>query len=184
MTIHPLTPDRWGDLEKLFGHRGACSGCWCMFWRLPKSQFNRDRGEINHRSMKQIVSHGPPGLLAYQNGEPVGWVCVGPRTDFSTLERSRVLKPIDDQPVWSVVCFFIIKKARNQGISTALLQAAVDFARQQGAKIVEGYPSPARYGRLPDAFVYTGVESAFRQAGFREAVRRGTGRAIWRCYLE
>ncbi len=182
--IHPLTPDRWGDLEKLFGLRGACSGCWCMYWRLSRSQFDQQKGEKNRLAFNEIVKKAPaPGLLAYQNGEPAGWVCVAPRESFPTLDRSRVLKKIDDQPVWSVVCFFIAKKIRSQGVSKALLRAAVEYAREHGARIVEGYPSPARYGRLPDAFVYTGLESAFAHAGFVKAVRRGKGRAIWRCQL-
>jgi GNAT superfamily N-acetyltransferase len=181
MKIEPLTPDRWPDLEKLFGPGGACSGCWCQYWRLPHKLFDQQKGVANRETLLKIVKNGPPpGLLAYQNGEPVGWICLGLREDFPVLERSRVLKAMDDKPVWSVVCFFIAKAARAQGVSKALLQAALKYAKAQGARIVEGYPTPARYGRLPDAFVYTGLESVFEQAGFVEAIRRGKGRAIWR----
>jgi GNAT superfamily N-acetyltransferase len=155
-----------------------------MYWRLARKQFDQQKGDVNRQAFHRIIGDGPPpGLLAYQGDEPVGWVCVGPRDDFPVLERSRVLKRLDDQPVWSVVCFFIAKKVRGQGVSKALLHGAIKFAKRQGARIIEGYPTPARYGRLPDAFVYTGLESVFAAAGFTEAIRRGTGRAIWRCQL-
>jgi GNAT superfamily N-acetyltransferase len=185
MKIEPLTPDRWPDLEKLFGPRGACSGCWCQYWRLPRKEFDQQKGAANRESLLKIVTSGPPpGLLAYLKDEPVGWVCVGPREDFPVLERSRVLKALDDQPVWSVVCFFIAKSARNTGVSKALMKAALNYAKTHGGRIIEGYPTPTRYGRLPDAFVYTGLESVFEAAGFTVAVRRGKGRAIWRYQLK
>ncbi len=183
--VKPATPERWADLEKLFGPRGACGGCWCMFWRLPRSQFHQQSGESNRQALQQIVQGGEiPGLLAYQESEPVGWVCLGPRERFPALERSKLLARIDDQPVWSVVCFYITKVKRCRGIAKELLTAAVDFARQQGAKILEGYPSPAKYGKLPDSFVYTGLESLFLQAGFELAARRGKSeRGIFRYYM-
>jgi GNAT superfamily N-acetyltransferase len=183
--IEPLTHDRWNDLEKLFGPRGACGGCWCMWWRQLRSEFEKNKGELNRRAFREIVRSGEePGLLAYEDGQPVGWVCVGPRERFSALERSKVLARVDDHPVWSVVCFFIAKKARRRGISGVLLTAAVDFARQKGAKIVEGYPVPVKGGKTPDPFAWTGLESIFEQAGFQVAIRRGkTGRGVWRRYI-
>src|SRR3954454_12233698 len=105
ITYRPLTPERWDDFATLFGPRGACGGCWCMTWRLPRSQFNEQKGDANRRAMKRIVAKGPPpGILAYDGKTPVGWRAVAPREVYAALERSRVLKPIDDQPVWSVSC--------------------------------------------------------------------------------
>jgi len=143
LEVHPLTPDRWADFEKLFGQRGACGGCWCMWWRLRRSQFEKQKGAPNKRAMKRIVNAGEiPGLLAYVRGEPVGWCSVAPREAYPVLSRSRILKPIDDKPVWSVVCFFIAKAHRRTGLSVKLLEAVTAYARKNGAKIIEGYPVP------------------------------------------
>ena len=183
LEVHPLTPERWGDLETLFGKRGASSGCWCMWWRLPRAQFQQQAGQRNKEALKAIVDSGqPPGLLAYAGGEAIAWCSVGPRPAFTALERSRTLKRVDDAPVWSVVCFFVAKPFRRRGVMVPLLTAAVEYARAHGAKIVEGYPvEPTQ--RLSGDRGYTGVVSAFRKAGFVEVLRRGT-RPIMRCFLE
>jgi GNAT superfamily N-acetyltransferase len=184
--IHPLTLERWRDLERLFGSRGACGGCWCTYWRRTRSQFEQGKGEGNRKLLRDLVKNGfIPGLLAYSNeNEPIGWISVAKREEFPALDRSRVLVRMDDQPVWSVVCFFVAKGHRRKGVSEALLQAAVEFSRQQGARIVEGYPTPTKSGKLPDPFVYTGLEQVFARAGFQAALRRGKGRAIWRLILD
>ena len=180
-TILPLTSERWPDFERLFGARGACGGCWCMYWRLSRKQFDEQKGELNRRHMNAIVEAGDtPGLLAYLDGEPVGWCSVAPRQAFPTLERSRILKAVDGQPVWSVVCFFIARPYRRQGLTVALLQAAADHARSQGAQVVEGYPVEPKEGQAPDVFVYTGLVSAYRKAGFVEVARRSETRPIMR----
>ena len=181
LTFHPVTPDRWADLETLFGPRGACGGCWCMYWRLRRSEFEQFKGEGNRQFLKSIVEAGEvPGLLAYHDGLPVGWVSVEPRPAFPALERSRILKPVDDQPVWSVVCFYVARGYRRKGVTVALLRAAVGYARQQGAAILEGYPVEPKDAKAPDPFVYTGLASAFRQAGFQEVLRRSETRPIMR----
>lgn len=152
-----------------------------MWWRLKRTDFMKHRGERNRTALKQIVDSGKaPGIIAYADGEPVGWCSVGPREDYSALERSRVLKRIDESPVWSVVCFFIAKPHRGKGLTVKLLEAAVNYAREHGGKIVEGYPLEPKKGRLPDPFVYTGLVSTFRKAGFSEALRRSETRPIMR----
>jgi len=180
--FHPLTQERWPDLELLFGPRGACGGCWCMFWRLKHSEFELLKGDGNRALLKAIVVSGDvPGILAYQDDQPVGWCSVAPRLDYSALERSRILKPVDDQSVWSVVCFFIERKHRRQGLMLGLLEAAVGYARQGGARIVEGYPKDPQEGSTsPDVFVYTGLLSAFQKAGFVEVARRSPTRPVMR----
>jgi len=181
LVVHPLTPERWGDLEKLFGARGACGGCWCMWWRVPRSRFEKQKGVVNRRALRRIVDSGDtPGLLAYRDGEPVGWCAVAPRTAYTVLERSRVLKPVDDEPVWSVVCFFVAKGHRGRGVSVKLLQAAVRHARSLGAHVIEGYPVEPRRGRMPDVFAWTGLAGGFREAGFKEVARRSPTRPIMR----
>jgi GNAT superfamily N-acetyltransferase len=178
--FHPLTPDRWPDFETLFGERGACGGCWCMWWRIPRSQYNKQKGEKNKRAMNALVEAGEvPGILAYLEGRPAGWCSVAPRESFSGLERSRILKPVDEQPVWSIVCFFIAKEYRRKGLSIKLLKAAIEFVRQRGGRIVEGYPVESKKDQ-PDAFVWTGLATAFAKAGFKEVERRSESRPIMR----
>jgi GNAT superfamily N-acetyltransferase len=181
LEFHPVTPDRWSDLETLFGPRGACGGCWCTYWRMSRSEFNLLKGEGNRQLLMSIVDSGEvPGLLAYHAGKPVGWVSLEPRPAFPALARSRILKPVDEKPVWSVVCFFVAKAYRRKGMTVSLLKAAVEYARQQGAEVVEGYPVEPKQGSVPDPFVYTGLASAFRQAGFEEVLRRSETRPIMR----
>jgi GNAT superfamily N-acetyltransferase len=180
LAYHPLTPDRWSDFEYLFGERGACGGCWCMWWRIARSQYNQQKGEANRRAMKAIVDAGEvPGILAYDGDEPIAWCSVAPRHSFPGIERSRILKPVDNEPVWSIACFFVAKKYRRKGVSVKLLEAAVDFARKRGGRIIEGYPVDPRKDQ-PDAFVWTGLAAAFRKAGFREVERRSETRPIMR----
>ena len=116
LEIHPLTPERWPDLETLFGSRGACGGCWCMTPRLTRSQYERQRGEGNRRALKRLVDRGSvPGVLGYVEGKPVAWCAIEPREAFSTLERSRIFQPVDEEKVWSIVCLFIAKEYRGKG---------------------------------------------------------------------
>ena len=169
--VHPLTPQRWPDFEKLFGRNGACAGCWCMWWRLPAATWRARKGEGNRKAMQRLVKAGArPGLLAYADGQAVGWCAVAPREEYPRFATSRVLKPVDDQPVWSVTCFFIARVYRRRGITRQLLDAAAEFAMRQGGTILEGYPVEPRRDQ-PDAFVYTGLASAFRKAGFDEVAR-------------
>ncbi len=184
--IHPVTPDRWPDLEALFGPQGAYGGCWCMWFRLTREQFRRDHGAANRQAMRRIVEAGEvPGLLAYADGRPAGWVSVAPRPVFGSIERSRVLKRIDDEPVWSIVCFYIDKGFRRQGLMAGLLRAAVEHARGRGARIVEGYPVEPQGGRLPEAWAaYRGLVTAFRGAGFVEVARRSPDQPIMRYYAD
>jgi GNAT superfamily N-acetyltransferase len=182
LRIRPLTLKNWPDLERLFGERGACGGCWCMWWRLKRSQFEKQKGEGNRRALRKIVRSGErPGLLAYAGKEPIAWCALGPREAYPVLERSRTLRPVDDAAVWSVVCFFVTRPYRRRGATVKLLQAAVEYARKQGARIVEGYPIEPRKGSIPEVFAWTGLASAFRQAGFTEVVRRTRIRPIMRC---
>ena len=185
LEFHTLTPDRWPDLAKLFGEHGASGGCWCMWWRLSRSQFMEQRGEGNKRALKSIVDSGNiPGILAYSEDQPIGWCAVGPRETYPTLERSRLLKRVDDKPVWSVVCFFIAKKFRRKGLTVKLLKTAVDYIRKRGGNILEGYPVEPKEGQTPDPFAYTGTASAFRKAGFVEVARRSETRPIMRYVIK
>lgn len=168
-------------MERLFGPRGASGGCWCMWWRLKRKDFEVNKGEDNRQAMKAIIDSGEiPGVLAYEDTHPVGWCSIGPREAFPVLDRSRTLKRVDDQPVWSVVCFFTAKQYRRRGLMVLLLRAALEYAREHGAHIVEGYPYDPRSGSSPDPFVYTGLSSAFHKAGFVTVAQRTKTRSIVR----
>jgi GNAT superfamily N-acetyltransferase len=181
LAFHPVTPERWIDFEKLFGPRGACGGCWCMWWRLKRSEFEKQKGAKNKRAMKKIIASGEvPGILAYADGQPVGWCAVGPRESYPVLQRSPTLKPVDDQLVWSITCFFVARPYRRRGVSRELLEAAVAYAGKRGARIIEGYPVEPKMGQLPDAFAWIGLPSTFRKVGFVEVLRRSPTRPIMR----
>jgi GNAT superfamily N-acetyltransferase len=185
LEYHPLTPGRRADFERLFGPRGASAGCWCMFERLTRSEWERRRGDDNKVAMRAIVQRGEvPGLIAYAGGEPAGWCSVGPRDAYPSLDRSRILQRVDDLPVWSVVCFFVPRPHRGNGITTGLLRAAVAYARAHGARVIEGYPVDPQQGRLSDLAAWHGTASAFRQAGFVEVLRRSPTRPIMRYVVE
>jgi GNAT superfamily N-acetyltransferase len=182
--MRPLTPTRWADLEALFGPRGACAGCWDMWWRLSRTEFERQKGNGNRAAFKTLVESGVvPGILAYVDGEPAGWCAVQPRKAYPGLARSRTLKPVDDQPVWAVTCFFVGRRFRGQGLAVRLLEAAVAYAREHDAQIVEGYPVEPRSDRMPDAWAWHGTAAAYRQAGFTEVARPSPTRPIMRRFV-
>jgi GNAT superfamily N-acetyltransferase len=181
MAFRSLTKESWRDFEKLFGERGACGGCWCMLWRMKRAEYDRGRGQKNKAAMKRLVDSGATvGLLAYIGTDAVGWCAVAPRKDYPALARSRVLKPIDDKPVWSIACLFISKSHRNRGVSVALLKAAIAYVADRGGRIVEGYPVEPKKPKMPDVFAWTGTASAFRKAGYKECARGSESRPIMR----
>ncbi|NMC85593.1 MAG: GNAT family N-acetyltransferase [Anaerolineaceae bacterium] len=173
LTYFPVTPDRWADFERLFGPNGACAGCWCAWWRVPGSEFNK-MGKDGHKNViRTAVQEGlEPGLLAYDGTIPAGWVALAPREQYPRLARSRNLYPVDDAPVWSITCFFIDRHYRRQGMMEGLIRAAVDYARTHGAAIVEAYPLDP-HEKISAGSLYTGVASTFIAAGFVEVARRG-----------
>ncbi|MFQ5662417.1 MAG: GNAT family N-acetyltransferase [Terriglobia bacterium] len=156
-----------------------------MWWRVKRSQFEKQKGRENKRALKRIVKSGEvPGLLAYAGGEPIGWCALAPRECYPVLDRSRTLKRVDAKPVWSLVCFFVAKPFRRRGVTVKLLRAAVSYARKRGARVLEGYPvEPRRKSGVPDAFAWTGLAAAFRRAGFREVLRRSETRPIMRYFI-
>jgi len=179
LEVRPVTADRWQELAEFFGPSGAFSHCWCTWWRQTTNEFStglRDGGAGNKALMHADVEAGlEPGLLAYRDGAPAGWISVAPRPQFGRILRSRRIGPpadeATDEGVWSVVCFWIPRAERGRGVATALLDAAVEHARARGATTLEAYPVDAANGRLPTSSVFTGTVAMFARAGFAEVVR-------------
>ena len=186
LEIHPLTPERFSDLEALFNARG-CSvarNCWCMYYRRSGERASRPAGmtaaQANRADFKALVDAGTPtGLIAYRAGEPVGWLSMGPREDYAKLAKSPVMKPVDEQPVWSIICFVVPPAWRGQGVAKALLKGAVAYAKAQGVTLLEAYPvdKPARSA---DDNMWFGAKSMYDAAGFEEVARRKPQRPVVR----
>jgi len=180
IAVKPLIGGRWGDLETLFGANGACAGCWCMWWRQTRREYEHCKGKRNRRTFRSIVRAGPPpGLIAYVADEPAGWCQVCPRADLPGLDRSRFLHPVDDVPVWSISCLFIHRRHRRKGLTATLIEAARDHATAAGAAAVEAYPWETNEKKAAST-VYTGLSSTYHRLGFVEAARRAPHRPIMR----
>jgi GNAT superfamily N-acetyltransferase len=184
LAILPATADRWADVVVLFDRPGESRRCWCTYFRYPKPEWRALAvGERRAAFEGVVASAAEPGLLAYRDGAPVGWVSVAPRAEFRAhLERTRVLKPAPGEGVWSVLCFVVAREARGQGVAQALLEAAVEHARAHGARAVEGHPLDEGRRELMASEAYVGVTSMFAKAGFTEVERRGV-RPLYRLAL-
>jgi len=186
LTVLPVTTDRWSDLEAIFAAKG-CSvarGCWCMAYRQSGAQepppAGTSRSQTNRAALKALVDAGKsPGLIAYHGKVPVGWVSIAPRDEFARLKRSPVMKPVDDKPVWSIVCFVVPSEYRGQGVAYALLQGAIAYAREHGATLIEAYPVD-KPGRARDNDMWFGAKSMYDRAGFQEVLRRKPARPVVR----
>jgi|RhiMetdeSRZDD1v2_1073273.scaffolds.fasta_scaffold249183_3 GNAT superfamily N-acetyltransferase len=178
LDVQPLTPDRLPDLARLFEEGGDPKWCWCAYFRVRGINFSggsktRHRGILEQAAGDGVREGRAPGLVAYADGEAVGWVSVGPREDYERLAYSKVLAPIDDKPVWSIVCFVVGRRSRGKGVANALLAAAIDYARDHGATLVEAYPVELEAGeRIGAGEVYKGTLSMFERAGFKVVERR------------
>lgn len=178
----PLTAATWADLETLFGLPGGSivRGCWCMFYRKTGKESGLAGGR-NKQALRGLVDGDgvAPGLIGYLDGQPAGWISLGPREDYLKLRRSPIMKPVDDTPVWSVVCSYVAKPYRGQGLQHQLLAAAVRFAREAGARVLEAYPVD-KVERSHDDFMFFGCRSLYERAGFSEVVRRSPTRVVMR----
>ena len=181
LQVRPLTPDTWDDFEAVMGPSGGDAGCWCMYNRQTSREFAAGKGEPNRGAIRALVDSGEvPGLIGYRDGTSIAWVAVQPREVYGRLSRSRVAKPFDDRPAWAVTCFVVPKQHRGQGVASALLAAACDFAASQGAVLAEGYPVEPRKDRMPDFWAWMGFASMFKRAGFHEVDRRTETRPFMR----
>ncbi|MEO0729932.1 MAG: GNAT family N-acetyltransferase [Pseudomonadota bacterium] len=190
LTFKPLTGQTFPDLDQLFSMKG-CSfarGCWCIEYRVRGKIKPPDGvGANDHKRalLRKLASDDiAPGLIAYdQTSAPVGWVTLGPRETFARVQASRVMKPVDDTPTWCIVCFVVPSPYRGTGVAHRLLHAAVDYAREHGAKAVEGYPLD-KAERTQAQWLWHGTASMFAKAGFQEIARRSEQRPVMRLTLD
>ena len=184
VSVYPLTPDRWADLDTLFGEHGSGGGCWCMWWRLTDEQYRKQAGQANKRAFKKIVNSGEaPGVLVYVGKQPAGWCSIAPREQFGRLERSPLLKRVDDKPVWSIVCYYVDRLFRGQGLMEHLTRGAIELAIDRGARIIEAYPFEISEN-FSASQAYTGTVPLMRELGFVEVLRRASDRPIMRYYVD
>jgi GNAT superfamily N-acetyltransferase len=186
LTFEPLTKSNWGKFVQLFGDKGACGNCWCMYYRLSKSDFREGKvDDGNKRAMMEIVwENKPAGLLGFYEEQPVAWCAFAPREDFIKLEDSRVHKRIDDKIVWSIPFFFIDKRFRHNGVSVELLKGVIKYAEINGIKVIEAYPVIPTQEKLPDSFAWIGLFKSFERAGFEIVDRTSKNRPMVRYYTD
>jgi GNAT superfamily N-acetyltransferase len=171
--VHPLTRERFPDLASLFEQGGDPKWCWCTYFRFRGRDWSNSTAAGNRAALEAFAGRElAPGLVAYRHGRAVGWVSLAPRDDYERLTFSKVLAPVDDTPVWSIVCFVVSRKVRGQGVAAALLDAAIEYARARGATTLEAYPVDTGDGRVPAANLFHGTLAMFERAGFTVVERR------------
>ncbi|MEU1350415.1 GNAT family N-acetyltransferase [Streptomyces sp. NPDC005795] len=170
MTIDVRPASDFEDVRALIGPKSAeASVCWCLSHRIPSRLNNELRGPARGEYVAELC-HGqpPPGVLAHDGDEPVGWAAVAPRSDTSFARSSRI-PCVDDLPVWSLWCIRVRPGHRKKGISHALIAGAVEFARAHGAPAVEAYPLDSGDARVYLTMAYAGIRKNFERAGFTHA---------------
>lgn len=179
-----LSKNNWPAFVQLFGERGACGNCWCMYFRLKKEEFVEGKtNNGNKDAMKALVWNGrPAGILCFYERQAIGWCAFAPREDYLKLKNSRVHKPIDDKPVWSITCFFIDKQFRRMGVSVAMLKGVIEIAKKLNVKIIEAYPTIPTKEPLPDSFAWIGLYKSFERAGFKIVDNTSKNRPMVRFY--
>ena len=186
LTFEPLTKANWAKFVQLFGNKGACENCWCMYYRLSKSDYVEGKTEDSNKEAMQnlVIENKPTGILAFYEGQPIAWCAFAPREDFIKLERSRVHKRIDDLPVWSIPCFFIDKAFRRQGVTVELLKGVISYAKENNISIIEAYPTIPTTESLPDSFAWIGLYKSFERAGFEIVDRTSKNKPMVRYYTD
>lgn len=181
LVVHPATVETWDDVTELLGRRGSVKGCWCMFFRQTPAERRQLWGEGNRRALHRLVGGGEqPGLVGYVGSAPAGWVSVGPRQAYPRLDRSPISKPVDDRPVWSLVCLYVASEHRGAGVARGLVRAALDHARERGADLVEAYPVDDTLGPVAPDAAYHGWTTLLAGEGFVEVARRQPRRPVMR----
>lgn len=180
----PLTVQNWTDFETVMGEKGGSAGCWCMWNRLEKREFEEGKGETNKCRMKELVKEKVTGIILYYEDEPVGWLSIIERNEAVIFNRSKVLERVDDLPVVSISCIYTRKKYTGKGIAEELLKAVIEYAHKTGVAVLEGYPIDTQGKKTISNFVYTGFYSTYVKVGFEEVARRSESKPIMRYYIK
>ena len=187
VVARPVTTTDWETLADLFASQGE-QGCWCQYWRQSAGDYSRGgRGENARRLHRQLDDPIAPGIVALADGLAVGWLGLWPRSRLERLVRSRTIPTIDDVDVWAIVCFMVRVGYRRNGVARALLDAAIAYAREEGAPGLEAYPVDPEGARVDVSFAYVGFTPMFERAGFRrslETTARSAGRPRWLMRLD
>lgn len=183
LRIESLSTKNWAAFEQLFGKKGACGGCWCMYFRMKSADWKASNADTNYKNMQTLVRNNQTtGLLVFDGEQAVGWCAISPRKEYVKLATARMLQPIDDQEVWSIPCFFIHKDYRGKGISRFLINGAIQWAKENDIHILEAYPTRTDK-RQPDTFMYYGVANVFERCGFKIVREDSPSRPMMRYYL-
>lgn len=185
---HPVTPERFDDFADVINRNRRPNHCWCLSHRLPPAEIERLGGGSREQAMRRWCEREhPPGVVTYRDGEPVGWCSISPRSEIPRLARSRLIRPVDDVAVWSIICLVVRPGHRRQGATGPMLEGAVSYAAEHGAPAVEAYPVDPP-GRMDLTMAFVGTKSMFERAGFRvvgttDAVASGMPRLVMRRYF-
>jgi len=184
LSFQPLNSSNFSDFEFLFTEKGACEGCWCMQCRLQADEFEAGRGEGNRLAMKALVESGQiPGIIVYNDNEPVGWCSLGNREDFPRLPKSHETQIIDEQ-TWIISCLFIRRDWRRRGVKRALLGHLITYCKTQGAKVLESHQCNSNFSKYPDNFAWAGIQKAYEAMGFQKVDTESDKRPIMRYQLD
>ncbi|MDO5696773.1 MAG: GNAT family N-acetyltransferase [Dermatophilus congolensis] len=171
-STHPVTPDRFEDFADVINPNRRVTHCWCTSHRLRTKDIEELGGPgaledgVRERAMRALCERDiPPGVVTYLDGTPVGWCNIGPRADIPRLAGSKLIRPVDDVPVWSIVCVVVRGGHRKKGVTGHLIEGAVEFAASHGAPAVEAYPVDPP-GRMDTTMAFVGTRSMFEKAGF------------------
>ena len=186
LIFEPLTKTNWPKFVQLFGNKGACGNCWCMYYRLPKADFTEGKVEEGNKEAMQslLMENKPTGIIAFYEGQPIAWCAFAPREDFIKHEKSRVHKRIDDLPVWYIPWFFIDKAFRRQGVSVELLKGVISYAKENNISIIEAYPTIPTTESIADSLAWIGLYKSFERAGVEIVDRTSKNRPMVRYYTD
>jgi GNAT superfamily N-acetyltransferase len=163
----PVTPDRFEDFADVINPNRRTMHCWCTTHRLTAGEVRDLGGGDREQAMRTLCTRAdPPGVVAYRDEVPVGWCNVGPRAAITRLAQSKKIKPVDDVPVWSIVCLVVRAGHRRQGVTAQLIEGAVDYAVSRGAPAIEAYPVDPGEDRIDITMGFVGTRSMFERAGF------------------
>ncbi|NKG20027.1 GNAT family N-acetyltransferase [Paeniglutamicibacter terrestris] len=164
---HPVTPDRFEDFGDVINPTRRDTHCWCLSHRLGVKDIEELGGRSRETAMRKLCDReNPPGVLTYRNGEPVGWCSIGPRAEIPRLVVSKLIRPVDAVPVWSIICVVVRSGYRRQGVTEQLLEGAIAYAASRGAPAIEAHPVDPD-GRMDTTMAFVGTRTMFERVGFR-----------------